>query len=83
VPDYEVIVGVSLLGTARMRLRPFRPGERRRGKDVIALELEPRSAYVIRDSARWRWQHSIAPTTALRYSVTFRTPRRRHAQAAP
>jgi hypothetical protein len=25
--------------------------------------------------ARWRWQHSIAPTKALRYSVTFRTLR--------
>jgi hypothetical protein len=25
--------------------------------------------------ARWGWQHSVAPTPALRYSVTFRTRR--------
>jgi hypothetical protein len=24
--------------------------------------LEPRSAYVLRDVARWRWQHAISPT---------------------
>jgi alkylated DNA repair dioxygenase AlkB len=81
VPDFEVIVGVSLLGECRMRLRPYRPGERNRREDVIALDVAPRSAYVIRDTARWGWQHSIAPTKALRYSITFRTARRRHAQA--
>jgi alkylated DNA repair dioxygenase AlkB len=73
VPNFEIIVGVSLGGTARMRLRPYRPGEQQRRADVIALELEPRSAYVIRDTARWGWQHSIAPTKELRYSITFRT----------
>jgi hypothetical protein len=31
---------------------------------------------VLRGDARWRWQHSIAPTTTLRWSITFRTPRR-------
>jgi hypothetical protein len=25
--------------------------------------------------ARWGWQHSIAATPALRYSITFRTRR--------
>ena len=73
VPNFEIIVGVSLGGTARMRLRPYRPGEKQRRADVIALELEPRSAYVIRDTARWGWQHSIAATKELRYSITFRT----------
>ena len=73
VPNFEIIVGVSLGGTARMRLRPYRPGEKQRRADVIALELEPRSAYVIRDTARWEWQHSIAPTKELRYSITLRT----------
>ena len=73
VPTFEIIVGVSLGGTARMRLRPFRPGEKQHRADVIALELEARSAYVIRDAARWGWQHSIAPTKELRYSITFRT----------
>ena len=76
VPDFELIAGVSLAGRARMRLRPYRPGERNRRQDVIALELEPRSIYMMRDSARWGWQHSIAETKELRYSITFRTARR-------
>jgi alkylated DNA repair dioxygenase AlkB len=76
VPDFEVIVGVSLLATARMRLRPYKPGERNLAKDVITLELEPRSAYSIQGTARWEWQHSIAATESLRYSITFRTSRK-------
>jgi hypothetical protein len=28
---------------------------------------------VLRDDVRWKWQHSIAPTRELRYSITFRT----------
>jgi hypothetical protein len=31
--------------------------------------------YLLRDEIRWRWQHSVAPTRELRYSVTFRTRR--------
>jgi alkylated DNA repair dioxygenase AlkB len=75
VPNFEVIVGVSLGGHARMRLRPYRPGEKQHRQDVIVLDLEPRSAYVIRDTARWGWQHSVAETKELRYSITFRTAR--------
>ena len=73
VPDFEVIAGVSLAGRARMRLRPYRPGEKQNRKDVIALDLDPRSAYVIRGTARWGWQHCISETKELRYSITFRT----------
>jgi hypothetical protein len=39
----------------------------------LVVALEPRSAYVLRDDARWHWQHAISPTKALRYSITFRT----------
>jgi hypothetical protein len=28
---------------------------------------------VLRAEARWGWQHSVAPTPALRYSITLRT----------
>jgi alkylated DNA repair dioxygenase AlkB len=80
VPDFEVIVGVSLGGSCRMRLRPYRPGERNRREDVIALELQPRSVYQIRGTARWGWQHSVAATQELRYSITFRTARAAHAK---
>jgi alkylated DNA repair dioxygenase AlkB len=71
VPDFEQIGGLSLLGRARMRLRPYphRKGDRR----SLALDLEPRSAYALRDAARWKWQHAISPTKELRYSITFRT----------
>jgi alkylated DNA repair dioxygenase AlkB len=75
VPQFDVIVGVSLGGRCRMRLRPYRPGVAHRRRDVLVLELAPRSAYVMRDQARWEWQHSIAPTKELRYSITLRTAR--------
>jgi alkylated DNA repair dioxygenase AlkB len=75
VPEFEVIVGVSLGGSCRMKLRPYRPGEANRREDVIVLELEPRSAYRIRGTARWGWQHSVAATKELRHSITFRTAR--------
>ena len=45
-------------------------------RSVAALELAPRSAYVLSGKARWSWQHSIPATKALRYSVTFRTLKR-------
>ena len=65
------IVGVSLGALCRMRFQRTVDGERR----VFALELEPRSAYVLAGLARSAWQHSIPATKALRYSVTFRTLR--------
>jgi alkylated DNA repair dioxygenase AlkB len=76
VPDFEDVVGVSLLGEAVMRFRPYPPREPRRA-DVIKLVLPPRSAYLLHGPSRWAWQHSVAPTKVLRYSVTFRTPSNR------
>ncbi len=72
VPQFEMVVGVSLAATATMRLRRFPPRAR---APILTLALEPRSAYLLRQEARWGWQHSIAPTAALRYSITFRTRR--------
>ena len=74
VPDFELIVGVSLGSACRMRFRPY-PPERGRAKESFDLQLSPRSAYIIRDSARWDWQHCVPPVAALRYSITFRTRR--------
>ncbi|MGZ9006090.1 MAG: alpha-ketoglutarate-dependent dioxygenase AlkB [Burkholderiales bacterium] len=82
VPNFELIFGVSLGGSCRMRLRPYRPGEKSRREDVIALTLEPRSAYSIQAAARWGWQHSISATKELRYSITFRTARATRAAGA-
>jgi alkylated DNA repair dioxygenase AlkB len=72
VPQFELVVGVSLLGPCRMRFRRYPPGYRERS---IAIELVPRSIYRLEGEARWEWQHSIPPTPSLRYSITFRTLR--------
>ena len=73
-PNYELVAGVSLGGRCRIRFRPYPP---RRGRDpkTFALELEPRSVYVMRDEVRWNWQHSIPATPEQRWSITFRTLR--------
>jgi alkylated DNA repair dioxygenase AlkB len=70
VPQFEKIAGVSLGTAGRMRFRPYPP---RKGDEILALELVPRSAYILSDDVRWKWQHSIAPTPGLRHSITFRT----------
>jgi alkylated DNA repair dioxygenase AlkB len=73
VPDFEDIVGISLLNEAVMRFRPYPPDAPKK-EDVVKLTLAPRSIYLLRGVARWRWQHSVAATKQLRYSITFRTP---------
>lgn len=73
VPDFEDIVGVSLLDDAVLRLRPY-PHVTGSRPQVRKLTLPPRSIYLLRGPSRWAWQHSIAPTQALRYSITLRTP---------
>ena len=70
-PVYGIVVGISLAGWGRMRFRPL--DERTDRRSVVALDLAPRSAYVMRDAIRWQWQHSMLPTPALRYSITLRT----------
>jgi alkylated DNA repair dioxygenase AlkB len=49
----------------------------RRKKDTrwerASIELQPRSAYLLRGPTRTDWQHSIPPVDDLRYSVTFRS----------
>jgi alkylated DNA repair dioxygenase AlkB len=80
VPNFEIVAGISLQGRGRMRFRPY-PHVRGARRKAIALDLEPRSAYVLRDAARWQWQHSVPPAQALRYSITFRTAREHYTLA--
>ncbi len=69
--ETPLVVGVSLVGWARMRFRPLeRIGD---PAAVISCEVEPRSAYVMQKEIATRWQHSVAPVEARRYSITFRT----------
>ena len=72
--NYELVAGVSLGGRCRIRFRPYPP---RGGRDpnTFAIELAPRSIYVMRDEVRWKWQHSIPATPEQRWSITFRTLR--------
>jgi alkylated DNA repair dioxygenase AlkB len=68
-PQFCVVVGVSLLAPATMRLRlPAGKGWIRKSH-----ELKPRSIYILDGEARMRWEHSIPPVNSLRYSLTFRT----------
>src|SRR6516162_5336538 len=71
VPQFEDVMGVSLLGHARLRFRPWPPASGQRS--TWKIDLEPRSAYLVRGPARWQWQHAVSPTRELRYSITFRT----------
>lgn len=79
VPDFEDVVGVSLLGSATMRFRPYAP--QTPAAKTRELIVEPRSVYLMRGPSRWEWQHSVAPVKELRYSITFRTPRIRSHRA--
>lgn len=72
-PMFGRVVGVSLLGSCRMRFRRGEGSERRQAE----LTLEPRSAYLLDGPVRTRWQHGIPATKELRCSITFRTLRRR------
>jgi alkylated DNA repair dioxygenase AlkB len=69
-PQFGTIIGVSLASTSRMRFKPYKA----EGK-AVALTLEPRSIYLMRGPARWKFQHSIPAVKELRYSITFRTLR--------
>ena len=68
-PQFDEIVGVSLLAPCVMRFR------RRSGEtwERRSLTVEPRSAYLLAGPARTIWEHSIPAVDRHRYSITFRT----------
>lgn len=74
-PVFEDVIGISLLSACRFRFR------RKAGAkwERASIVLEPRSAYLMRGPARWEWEHSISEAESLRYSITFRSLRRREA----
>jgi alkylated DNA repair dioxygenase AlkB len=81
VPQFEMVIGISLAGRARMRFRPY--PHQKGGRALFAIELEPRSIYLLAGPARWAWQHAISETAELRYSITFRTRRVHCKRAVP
>ena len=68
-PEFANVIGISLGAPCLFRFR------RKQGTrwERASTELPPRSAYLLRGSARWDWQHSIPPAETLRYSITFRS----------
>lgn len=68
-PIYEHVLGISLAAPATMRFRR-KVGER---WQRATLPLTPRSIYRLSGEIRHDWEHSIAPMTERRYSITFRS----------
>jgi alkylated DNA repair dioxygenase AlkB len=68
-PVFDDVIGLSFGAPCRFRLR------RKQGDawQRAAIELRPRSAYLLRGPVRLDWEHSIPPLDQLRYSVTFRS----------
>ena len=66
---FDQVVGISLGTPAVLRFRRRKPG----GFDRASVDVEPRSAYLLSNEARWEWEHSIVPGDLLRFSITFRT----------
>ncbi|KTW01987.1 alpha-ketoglutarate-dependent dioxygenase AlkB [Sphingomonas sanguinis] len=68
-PIYGHVLGISLGEPAVMRFRKRHAG----GFDRVSVPLDPRAAYHMSGPARYDWEHSIAPMTRPRWSITFRS----------
>jgi len=69
---FRHVIAFSFLASCRLRFRRARDG----GWDRLAVQVEPRSGYILDGEARAVWEHSIPPLDAKRYSVTFRDLRK-------
>jgi alkylated DNA repair dioxygenase AlkB len=65
---FEDVVAVSLASSCVLRLRR----KEGCGWARTSIDVEPRSAYLLRGPSRREWEHSVPPVDRLRYSVTFR-----------
>jgi len=72
-PAFGLVAGISIAGSCRMRFQTGTGAARQ----TAAIHLSPRSIYLLTGDARTKWQHMIPPTRELRYSITFRTLRKR------
>ena len=73
-PPFDIIAGVSLLSNCIFKLRPHEKEKQTRSA-TIALPVERCSLYSMQGPAKTAWQHSTAPVSKMRYSLTFRTLR--------
>jgi len=77
-PQYDIVAGLSLLSTCRMKFRPYRPPRTATPERRVAtheLLLARRSAYLMTGPSRTAYEHHVPPVTEHRYSITFRTLR--------
>jgi DNA oxidative demethylase len=72
-PVFGIVAGISLKGACRMRFQTGTGPARL----TRAIGLPPRSIYLLTGEVRAKWQHMIPATRQLRYSITFRTLRKR------
>jgi alkylated DNA repair dioxygenase AlkB len=77
IPHFGVAIGISLGAACRMRFRKYQKGVAKRSSrdEILSIELEPRSIYLMSGPSRENWQHSIPPVKELRYSIMLRTLR--------
>ena len=68
-PNFGKVAALSFCSPCRLRFRRKKGDEWERR----AMEVAPRSGYLLDGAARHVWEHSIPPMETLRYSVTFRT----------
>jgi alkylated DNA repair dioxygenase AlkB len=73
-PPFESIAGLSLAADCLFKLRPY-DKSLQSGKSIISLPVRQRSLYIIQGPARSDWEHSTAPVSKVRYSITLRTLR--------
>jgi alkylated DNA repair dioxygenase AlkB len=77
IPHFGVVLGISLGAPCRMRFRKYSRARSKTSKrdEILSIELQPRSIYLMSGPSRESWQHSIPPVKALRYSIMMRTLR--------
>ena len=77
ISQFGVVVGISLGAACRMRFRKYHRIRAQNSKrdEILSIELQPRSIYLMSGASRELWQHSIPPVKDLRYSIMMRTLR--------
>jgi alkylated DNA repair dioxygenase AlkB len=75
--QFGVVVGISLRASCRMRFRKYSRVRSKNLKrdEILSIELQPRSVYLLSGPSREIWQHSIPPVKELRYAIMMRTVR--------
>jgi alkylated DNA repair protein (DNA oxidative demethylase) len=68
-PQFDRVFGLSLLSDSILRFRR----RTARGFHRFELDARARTAYLLTGEIRHEWEHSLAPVTEPRFSITFRS----------